>query len=160
LAETRKENDRVVHRHSMERIDKNLQEFPEPVVRLLFQQPITDRLKTVVLFVNKCDMVTSLLEDLEAAALKWYKPLIAIIRRFYGEVLVIVGSVKQEIGLTHLFAALVQNIFRKEGTAPPDMARPWADASERNSDPETGDLARRTFPAAHDEQEAMVEEGP
>lgn len=162
LAETRKENDQVVHRYSQERIERNLQEFSEPVVRLLFQQPITDKLKVVILFVNKSDMITSPLEELGSAAQRWYGSLIASIRQCYGEPLVIIGSVKQDIGLTHLFATLVQNIFRKEGATSPDMARPWEEASERNSAPDSSDLARGTFPAAQggeDEQELLAE-GP
>lgn len=97
------------------RIDEQLRAFQPEVLRFFFGPKTLATCKTVVLFINKSDVLSGTAAEVERAAMDCYKPLIDALGeyRVQMDVRVLVGSASFGHSIHHLFAHFVERILPK-----------------------------------------------
>jgi hypothetical protein len=96
-----------------ERIQRQLREFPPEVLRFFFGPRIITSCKTVVLFINKSDVLSGTPAEVERAAVGHYRKLIQDLERHREkiDIRVLVGSATSGHSTHHLFSHFVDRIL-------------------------------------------------
>ena len=97
----------------MSRVEEQLQEFQPQALRYFFGPKTLASCKTVVLFINKSDLIAGTPEQVEEQAKRLYKPLIDNLTKYANQidVKVFVGSASSGHSTHHLFAHFVEKIL-------------------------------------------------
>lgn len=86
--------------------------FCAPVLRFLLSESIQAHMKTLILFINKSDLLKDWRQETEQAATSLYETLIQeLSKQFHGDLHVIVGSALTEHGLHKLNTTLIRSII-------------------------------------------------
>ena len=108
---------------SEERIKKQIESFPEPTLRLCFNERIVSHCKTFTLFINKSDALSGELGEVERRALEFYAPLITTLRKLQREsgmvdIEILVGSASSGHNTQNLFAHFIEKILPADAYDP------------------------------------------
>jgi hypothetical protein len=97
------------------RIDEQLRAFQREALRFFFGPKTLATCKTVVLFINKSDVLSGTPAEVERAAMDYYRPLIEVLEsyRTQMDVRVFVGSATYGHSIHHLFSHYVERILPK-----------------------------------------------
>lgn len=99
----------------LERVRLQLREFERPALRFLFSAAVTKHCKTVVLFINKSDVIPGTPAQIAQKACEHYRPLIDDLTALQEEgrmdLTVLVGSANHGHNVHHLYAHFVANIL-------------------------------------------------
>ncbi|NUQ73180.1 MAG: hypothetical protein HUU21_06475 [Polyangiaceae bacterium] len=95
------------------RVQQQLREFEPPSLRYFFGPRTLASCKTVVLFINKADLIAGTPAQVEAEAKKYYAPLISELMKYREQVdvCVFVGSASYGHSIHHLFSHFVVEIL-------------------------------------------------
>jgi GTPase SAR1 family protein len=95
------------------RVQQQLREFHAQALRYFFSPRTLTSCKTVVLFINKSDLIPGTPAEVEAKAQEYYAPLIRDLMSYSSQIdiCIIVGSALSGHGLHHLFAHCVDKIL-------------------------------------------------
>lgn len=104
---------------SEERVRAQIKLFNQYVLLFFFSPDITRKCQTVVLFINKCDLLSGYPGEVDERARALYKPLIDTLLEF-GEkhgvsIEVFVGSAKTGMRVNRLFAHIIERVLPPEG---------------------------------------------
>lgn len=99
----------------MARVDEQLQKFNSDVLEYYFGPATVSSCKTVVLFINKSDLLSGTPAEVEAHARQIYAPLVNNLMKYSTQVdiRVLVGSASYGHSTHHLFAHFVERILPK-----------------------------------------------
>ena len=117
LGETQQDQDgRMSVKFSEERVRKQIEAFPEAMLKLCFNERIVSHCKTFTLFINKSDALVGDLQQVEQQALLLYAPLISTLQRLQREsgmvdIEVLVGSASSGHNTQNLFAHFIEKIL-------------------------------------------------
>ena len=92
------------------RINEHLKNLNETYLDFLFVDEIRSHLKAVILFVNKCDLMSDSYDNIHSMVSKYFEPIIARIQRHNESLFafhVIAGSAFSDMGLTRLTGHLL-----------------------------------------------------
>lgn len=108
-----------------ERIDEQLRQFQPQALQFFFGPRTVASCKTVVLFINKSDLLRGTPAEVEAEAKRLYARLIDDLMRYapHVEVRVLVGSASYGHSTHHLFAHFVEKILPKSAYDPQLLQR-------------------------------------
>lgn len=98
-----------------ERVEKQLREFQPEVLKFFFGPKTVASCKTVVLFINKSDVLSGTPAEVERAAFAHYRKLIQDLEQYREkiDVRVLVGSATSGHSTHHLFSHFVDRILPK-----------------------------------------------
>ncbi|KYF50227.1 hypothetical protein BE04_19895 [Sorangium cellulosum] len=139
------------------RIQEQLQEFQAQVLKFLFAPKTLTSCKTVVLFINKSDLLAGTPAQVEEQAKKLYAPLLENLSRFSTQVSVrvLVGSASYGHSTHLLFSHFVERILPKSAydvqllqRMKSDVSEPRAPAPSERPSPELPPAAPAPEPAA------------
>lgn len=106
------------HEFQQERIDRQIKEFDENVLRFYFALSVVAHCKSFVLFINKADLLTGLPDEIRRRALDLYKPLVDSLKRHSERRGVsfeaMVGSAALGLGVQPLYASLIRQLLPPE----------------------------------------------
>ena len=96
-----------------ERIEQQIREFEPQVLRFLFGPTMVTTCKTVVLFINKSDLIPGTPSHVEAEATRLFRPLISSLMKYAAQVdiCILVGSASSGHNTHHLFSHFVEKIL-------------------------------------------------
>lgn len=99
----------------MERVARQLREFQPEVLKFFFGPKTISSCKTVVLFINKSDVLSGTPSEVERTASEHYKKLVADLEQYKDKVdiRVLVGSATSGHSTHHLFSHFVDRILPK-----------------------------------------------
>jgi hypothetical protein len=99
-----------------DRIQVQLREFEPQALRFLFGPRMLSVCKTVVLFINKSDLIPGTPAHVEEEAKRYFAPLIANLMKYSAQVniCVLVGSASYGHSTHHLFSHFVEKILPKD----------------------------------------------
>lgn len=108
-----------------ERIATQLRQFQYEALQYFFGSKVLSTCKTVVLFINKSDLLSGTPAEVEAQAMAYYKPLIDNLMRYSTrvDVRVLVGSASYGHSTHHLFAHFVSKILPRSAYDPQLLQR-------------------------------------
>ncbi|MFO0576897.1 MAG: hypothetical protein U1A78_23080 [Polyangia bacterium] len=114
---------RAVVQFSQERIQRQIDAFPEATLKLCFNERIVSHCKTFTLFINKSDALPGDLAEVEQRALALYAPLINTLRKLQGEsgmvdIEILVGSASSGHNTQNLFAHFTEKILPADAYDP------------------------------------------
>ncbi|MFO0588293.1 MAG: hypothetical protein U0441_12165 [Polyangiaceae bacterium] len=112
------------------RVQSQLREFQPESLKFFFGPKTIASCKTVVLFINKADLISGTPADVEREARTLYKRLIDDLERFKSQldVRVLVGSATYGHSTHHLFSHFVERILPKNAYDPQLLQRMKSDA--------------------------------
>ncbi|MCK6587417.1 MAG: GTPase domain-containing protein [Polyangiaceae bacterium] len=99
-----------------DRIQAQLREFQPQALRFLFGPKMLTVCKTVVLFINKSDLIPGTPAHVEEEAKRYYAPLIENLKKYSAQVniCILVGSASYGHSTHHLFSHFVEKILPKD----------------------------------------------
>lgn len=102
------------------RIDQQLEEFNKHALKWLFTPETTAKCKTVVLFINKADLISGRPHEVEEKAKQYYKSLIDALSAYKDkiDVRVIVGSAETGYNVNLLYSHFIEKILPKNAYDP------------------------------------------
>lgn len=129
------------------RVQTQLREFEPPSLRYFFGPRTIASCKTVVLFINKADLIPGTPAQVEAEAKRYYAPLINELMK-YGEqvdVCVFVGSASYGHSIHHLFSHFVVKILPTSAYDTQLLQRMTSDAASPSPPHLNGSNPREVF---------------
>ncbi len=107
------------------RIQEQLREFQPQSLQFFFGPKTLATCKTVVLFINKSDVLAGTPAEVEREARQYYKPLIDSLERYKANIdmRVLVGSASYGHSTHHLFSHFVERILPKNAYDPQLLQR-------------------------------------
>ncbi|AKT42950.1 GTPase domain-containing protein [Chondromyces crocatus] len=111
------------------RIQAQLRAFQPEALRFFFGPKMLSTCKTVVLFINKSDVLSGTSAEVEKTAMDHYRPLIEALEHYRPQIdlRVFVGSASYGHSTHHLFAHFVERILPRSGYDPQLLQRMKAD---------------------------------
>ncbi len=134
----------------MERIREQLQEFQPQALKYFFGPKTLASCKTVVLFINKSDLLAGTPSEVEAQAKKLYAPLIEALQRYSTQidVRILVGSASFGHSTHMLFSHFVEQILPRNAYDNQLLQRMKSDFAESRAPRATARTAARAHLAA------------
>lgn len=119
------------------RVQMQLREFQPEALKFFFGPKTIASCKTIVLFINKSDVLAGTPADVERDARRYYQRLIDDLERFKShlDVRVLVGSATYGHSTHHLFAHFVERILPKNAYDNQLLQRMKAEAAESPTQP-------------------------